>query len=361
MSSDNENLNLKSDEELLNTTEDEQEEVNDSQKESNIEDSNLAEDEIDAGSDIDDDDDENQQDDGIEDDIDIGNDVDDDDDNDDESQQDDGIEDDINWDEADEDENEHENENVDDRFAEKFSDDDNDTDINNIDEETLKEEIQIEKGKQRKVFDNITPLTEEEINEYNDKVNKTGLYMSHVPPYMRPYKVRILLSPFGEIGHMHFVEEDAALRRRRIRNGGNKKMKYTEGWIEFLNKKDAKKCASLLNGNVVGGKKLNFFHDDIWTLKYLKGFKWNNLVEKIAYEKRIRQDRLKTEFSQSRKADELYLENVEESKIYKKIQNKKNQKRNTNDMDNNNDDIHIKRVFKQKPTVQKDDSKQNKE
>jgi len=30
-----------------------------------------------------------------------------------------------------------------------------------------------------------------------------------------------------------------------------------------------------------GGKKRNFHHDVIWNIKYLKGFKWRHLTEKL--------------------------------------------------------------------------------
>lgn len=45
------------------------------------------------------------------------------------------------------------------------------------------------------------------------------------------------------------------------------------GWIEFADKKIAKQVAESLNNTPIGGKKGDFYHDDIWNLKYLKGFK----------------------------------------------------------------------------------------
>lgn len=46
------------------------------------------------------------------------------------------------------------------------------------------------------------------------------------------------------------------------------------GWIEFADKKIAKKVAESLNNTTIGGRKGDFYHDDIWNLKYLKGFKY---------------------------------------------------------------------------------------
>jgi ESF2/ABP1 family protein len=45
------------------------------------------------------------------------------------------------------------------------------------------------------------------------------------------------------------------------------------GWIEFADKKVAKRVAKSLNNTPMGGKKSDYYHDDIWNLKYLKNFK----------------------------------------------------------------------------------------
>ena len=67
--------------------------------------------------------------------------------------------------------------------------------------------------------------------------------------------------------------------------GGNRKVKYTEGWVEFCKKKDAKKAELALNCQLIGGKKRkNKYRDDLWNIKYLSGFKWSHLSEKLAYD-----------------------------------------------------------------------------
>ena len=88
------------------------------------------------------------------------------------------------------------------------------------------------------------------------------------------------------------------VHRQRKKSGGNHKLRYTEGWVEFRDKADAKMCAIALNGTMIGGKKRhNMFHDDIWTIRYLPKFKWNNLTEKLAYDQKVREQRLKAETS----------------------------------------------------------------
>ena len=44
---------------------------------------------------------------------------------------------------------------------------------------------------------------------------------------------------------------------------------FSEGWIEFEDKKVAKTVASKLNNAQIGGKKKSRWYDEIWNLKYL--------------------------------------------------------------------------------------------
>lgn len=46
---------------------------------------------------------------------------------------------------------------------------------------------------------------------------------------------------------------DPATYKRRVKSGGNKKEMFVEGWVEFLDKKNAKMVAEMLNSQPVGG------------------------------------------------------------------------------------------------------------
>lgn len=61
----------------------------------------------------------------------------------------------------------------------------------------------------------------------------------------------------------------------------HKSADYTEAWVEFMDKSIAKTVAQMLNAQVIGGKKGDRWHDDIWTMKYLSGFKWEMLGEQV--------------------------------------------------------------------------------
>jgi ESF2/ABP1 family protein len=56
-------------------------------------------------------------------------------------------------------------------------------------------------------------------------------------------------------------------------NGGNGSKQFVEGWVEFADKSVAKSVATSLNLRPIGTKKGDYYHDDLWNLKYLKGFK----------------------------------------------------------------------------------------
>ena len=176
--------------------------------------------------------------------------------------------------------------------------------------------------------------------------HKTGVvYLSKIPPYMKPSKLRQLLTRFGEVDRLFLKREEEHKYKQRVKGGGNKKIMFEEGWAEFIRKKDAKLCASTLNGNIIGGKKGNFYHDDVMNVKYLSGFKWADLTEQIARENDIRQAKLQLEISQANKLNAEFIRNVEKSKMVKNI--KQSRKRSgKGDLDNDNQDSH--RNFKQR-------------
>ncbi|KAI4206743.1 MAG: hypothetical protein LQ346_000932 [Caloplaca aetnensis] len=80
------------------------------------------------------------------------------------------------------------------------------------------------------------------------------IYLSRIPPFMRPSTVRHLLSPFGPITKLFLTPEPPAQRTSRVRSGGNKKRSFIDGWIEFSSHKHAKTCVAAINGQTMGGR-----------------------------------------------------------------------------------------------------------
>ena len=52
------------------------------------------------------------------------------------------------------------------------------------------------------------------------------VYISRPPPYMRPDKVRHLLQQYAEVTRIYLAPEDETVRRRRRKQGGNRKMRF---------------------------------------------------------------------------------------------------------------------------------------
>jgi hypothetical protein len=59
--------------------------------------------------------------------------------------------------------------------------------------------------------------------------------------------------------------------------------------------------AATLNTTPIGGKKGEYYREDLWNLKYLRHFKWDHLTEKVAYERRVREQKLRLETMQVRR------------------------------------------------------------
>lgn len=171
-------------------------------------------------------------------------------------------------------------------------------------------------------------LTKKNLVATEAAIKKSGVvYLSRIPPFMKPAKLRSLLEPYGKINRLFLTPQDPAAHARRVRAGGNRKKMYTEGWVEFVRKKDAKAVCELLNAQTIGGKKGSYYRDDLWSLMYLKGFKWHNLTEQIAAENAERSNRMMAEISRTTKENKEFVRNVEKGKMLDGIKAKKSQKK----------------------------------
>ncbi|KHJ34565.1 putative pre-rrna-processing protein esf2 [Erysiphe necator] len=198
------------------------------------------------------------------------------------------------------------------------------------------------------------PILKKNLVATNEAIKRSGVvYLSRIPPYMKASKLRSLLEPYGAINRIFLTPEDPSAHSRRIRNGGNKKRSFVDGWVEFVKKSEAKAACELLNARTIGGKKGTYYHDDVWNLLYLKGFKWNNLTEQIAAENAERASRMRAEISKTTKENKEFLKNVERAKVLRGIEAKKIAK-SSNDKNSNITVVHANkpteraRIFKQR-------------
>ncbi|XP_042311234.1 activator of basal transcription 1 isoform X2 [Sceloporus undulatus] len=141
------------------------------------------------------------------------------------------------------------------------------------------------------------------------------IYLGHIPPRFRPRHVRNLLSVYGEVGRIFLQPEERFIRKKKKKAGSNAK-NFTEGWVEFRDKRVAKLVAASLHNTPMGVRRKSKFHYDLWNMKYLHRFKWTHLSERLAYERQVRQQRMRAEVSQAKRETNFYLQNVEKSKHF---------------------------------------------
>ncbi|CAD8110086.1 unnamed protein product [Paramecium sonneborni] len=143
----------------------------------------------------------------------------------------------------------------------------------------------------------MTDIKENKILKIDDQKDQRGVcYISNVPPQMPISKIRELLQPYG-IERVYF----------KSKGSGNNRS-YSEGWVEFKDKKIAKMAALSLNGTNIIQKKHKQLSDYMWSIKYLSGFKWDDLNDNFNYERRLSKKKLDLEINQSKKEHEFYLE-----------------------------------------------------
>ena len=200
-------------------------------------------------------------------------------------------------------------------------------------EEATEESSNAKKKKVRK-------LSLKKTEDFNAKLRKRGvLYIARIPPRMGPAKIKTLLSEFGTVTRVYLVEEDRAARKRRRRlagSGGAGGKRYTEGWVEFENKRDAKLIGERLNNTPITNHKRSVHYGDLWNVKYLRKFRWEHLTEKVAYERRIREQKMRIEMMQARRENAAYAEKVEQGLVLDRIEERRRKKGKDKGDDGNN-------------------------
>ncbi|PWN32918.1 uncharacterized protein FA14DRAFT_191979 [Meira miltonrushii] len=179
----------------------------------------------------------------------------------------------------------------------------------------------------------VKPLSREELEKYEEKQRKKGIiYISRIPHGMTVAKVRHLLSGFGDVERIYLQDGREKERGERLTGRAAKSAHFTEGWVEFAQKKVAKTVADMLNAHPIGaasggsgggkgGKKAGGkmsarrWRDEVWTMKYLSGFKWGMLSEQLANERASRASRVRAELSQSTFEQKDYLRKVERARV----------------------------------------------
>jgi ESF2/ABP1 family protein len=141
---------------------------------------------------------------------------------------------------------------------------------------------------------------------------KTGLvYLARIPPHMKSHKLRYILAQYGTVRRMYLRKEPLWRYKKRLEKGGRKGRLFLDGWAEFEKKRDAKYCESKLNGQITGLR--GRWANDIWSIKYLHGFKWIHLDEALEKERREHLDRYKEENEKARETAKKWLKQTKTS------------------------------------------------
>eukprot|EP00555_Chaetoceros_dichaeta_P012089 CAMPEP_0198259698 /NCGR_PEP_ID=MMETSP1447-20131203/8813_1 /TAXON_ID=420782 /ORGANISM="Chaetoceros dichaeta, Strain CCMP1751" /LENGTH=267 /DNA_ID=CAMNT_0043947143 /DNA_START=18 /DNA_END=821 /DNA_ORIENTATION=- len=193
-------------------------------------------------------------------------------------------------------------------------------------EQKEKEEVKTNKTKKKKKVHKLS-LAGTEL--FTAKLRKRGVvYLSRIPPRMGPAKVKALLAEFGVVTRIYLEEEDKASRKRRQMATGSKGGKrYREGWVEFEDKKVGKHVAESLNSTSISNYKRSVHYGDLWCLKYLSKFRWDHLTEKVAYERRVREQKLRVEMVQARKENQAFSTLVGVGKAMDKIDERRKKRK----------------------------------
>jgi ESF2/ABP1 family protein len=135
--------------------------------------------------------------------------------------------------------------------------------------------------------------------------------------------------------------------------------------VEFSRKRDAKAAVEVLNTRTIGGKKGGYYRDDVWSLKYLRGFKWGHLMAQVKNEEAERDGRMRAEGAGVRREMKEFLGMVERGRIEDTRKRKKEARGEVEEddirMDDGEEDSRKRRGKKDKniKPVQKDTGKED--
>lgn len=169
------------------------------------------------------------------------------------------------------------------------------------------------------------PSKKKSSSKLRKRKGKRGVvYLSRVPPGLDIGIVRSILGRVGPLGRvwLRAEEKETVAARRSI--GGRRRAGFTDGWVEFLRCADAESAVELLNGQpMTGATRRGRFENDLWCLRLLPDFKWDDLVDEACGTRRERVLRVKSEVAASRR-ERSFVE--QRSALAKSIERSERQK-----------------------------------
>ena len=143
----------------------------------------------------------------------------------------------------------------------------------------------VDEGRQELQRPMVKPLSKDQLAKFKAKVDRSGIvYMSRVPPHLKPLKLRQMLEVHARLGRIYMAPKESSPKKAKgLGSAGQSKQgkQFSEAWIEFVDKKQAKAVVEMINCTPMGGKNRSRYKEDLWNLKYLPKFKWDHLTEEI--------------------------------------------------------------------------------
>ncbi|KAJ5648108.1 hypothetical protein N7490_004480 [Penicillium lividum] len=167
----------------------------------------------------------------------------------------------------------------------------------------------------------VKPIDLKTLGKKKKKQKLGVVYLSSLPPYLKPMALKSILEKRGFPLTKVFLSKRVNDTKQRK---SNKRQLYSEGWVE-LRKKDAKIMAESLNAQTVGG--LGYYRDDLWNMKYLSGFHWDDLTDQINRERAERESKRRVEDARAHKEEKMFLAGVEAGRVADGMAKKNEEKR----------------------------------
>lgn len=198
-------------------------------------------------------------------------------------------------------------------------------------------------------FDENDPETKrahlKDLIENKKKVKKKGIvYISRVPPGMKPFHLKKVLSDYCEVERVWCTATDNDKKKSR--------KAPSEAWVEISSAKKAKRLANLLHMNPMGYGR---YKEDLWNMKYLKDVEWHHLSTQFMHKKKMREKRLQQHIADAKKNANFFLQQIEKQR-HEDTVNERKRKRGENEEEPKEETKSIKRTYKQKESVDKGDN-----
>lgn len=161
------------------------------------------------------------------------------------------------------------------------------------------------------------------------EVSRGIVYFSSVPRNMRPSEVRNHFNKFGTILRMRFIPYP---KKERRPGGPLLPLQYKEGWMEFSAAKDARLAAATMNSSPVECKRTRHCYGQLWTVKYLDDFVFENLAEAREEERRDRRLKETAAKREERGVNEAFRRAFLESSKLKSKSTTRKRKRDSDDV-----------------------------